>query len=195
MNSQVYGTETPHRNSKGSESEAQSSNAQPHSQSVARSCMCNATASDSSTPDASTTQRSRTPESTFYVCEDFEDVVTTWGRYNTDELVKTSPYYTKIEIGVDPHAKMEFPEMSNVTERTVHAVHPIPRSDLENLGPICMHDLAEQLDQERWDVERDHAMNARIQETLARIDDILEFAFHLYFPGTRMFSGRQPTWL
>jgi hypothetical protein len=53
--------------------------------------------------------------------------------------------------------------------------------------------LGEKLEMERWDVDRGPAFDARLQETLARIDDALEFIFCLQMPGARIYSGRQPT--
>jgi hypothetical protein len=125
--------------------------------------------------------------------EDFEDIVTTWGRYDTPELVRSSPYYTKTVIVTDPGARKQFPEKKDTRSRTIHAVHPIPREDLQDMGPNCLHHLGEQLEKERWDVNRDPKFNARLRETLARMDDALEFVFRVQLPGTRLFSGREPT--
>jgi hypothetical protein len=124
--------------------------------------------------------------------KDFEEVVTLWSGYTTLNLVKQSPFYTKTIIIVDPRAKTQFPEKRDITERVVHAVHPIPREQLQNLGPVCLHNLGAGLEEERWDVDRTPEFNARVQETLARIDDALEFVFRVHSPGTRIFSGRQP---
>jgi hypothetical protein len=128
-----------------------------------------------------------------FVEEDLDNIVTTWGRYNTEELVKSSPYYTKTEIDTDRDAREQFPEKGNVLTRVVHAVHPIPRDALQDMGPRCMHELGEKLEEERWDIDRDPAFDARVQETLARIDDALEFVFRVQMPGTRIVSGRQLT--
>ncbi|KAI4627990.1 hypothetical protein J4E80_002126 [Alternaria sp. BMP 0032] len=125
--------------------------------------------------------------------KDFEEVVTLWSGYTTRDLVVESPFYTKTTIIVDPRAKAQFPEKSEITERVVHAVHPIPRKQLQNLGPVCLHNLGAGLDEERWDVNRSPEFNDRVQETLARIDDALEFIFRVHLPGTRIFSGRQPS--
>ncbi|KAL1799213.1 hypothetical protein ACET3X_003250 [Alternaria dauci] len=124
--------------------------------------------------------------------KDFEDVITLWSQYTTDDLVKSSPFYTKTVIVVDPRAKSQFPEKGDIIERIVHAVHPIPRKQLQNLGPVCLHNLGAKLEEERWDLDRTPEFNARVQETLARVDDALEFIFRVHMPGTRIFSGRQP---
>jgi hypothetical protein len=71
-------------------------------------------------------------------------------------------------------------------ERVVHAVHPIPYEDLEDLGPNCMRQLSERLQDEP---ERDEEFKARIQTTLHRIDDALEFFFRVELPSTRVVSG------
>jgi hypothetical protein len=63
--------------------------------------------------------------------EDFNDIVTTWGRYNTEELVNASPIYTKTEIETDRDAREQFPEKKDILARVVHAVHPIPRDTLQ----------------------------------------------------------------
>ncbi|CAG5160030.1 uncharacterized protein ALTATR162_LOCUS5721 [Alternaria atra] len=124
--------------------------------------------------------------------KDFEEFVTFWSKYTTDDLVKSSPFYTKTTIIVDPRAKGQFPEKSEITERIMHAVHPVPRKQLQNLGPVCLHNLGAKLEEERWDVDRTPQFNARVQETLARVDDALELIFRVHLPGTRVFSGRQP---
>ena len=53
--------------------------------------------------------------------------------------------------------------------------------------------MGEKLEEERWDVDRDPAFDARVEESLARIDDALEFIFRVQMPGARIYSGRQPT--
>ena len=131
------------------------------------------------------------PRFGFYVTEaDFEDVITTWGRYNTPELVKASPFYTKTEIHTDPYARHVLPAKADILTRTVHAVHPIPRRCLREMGPNCLNELGEKLEEERWDVVRDPEFLERLKETLNRIDDEFEFIFRVRFPGSRMFSGR-----
>jgi hypothetical protein len=72
-----------------------------------------------------------------YTEEDFDDVVTTWGRYNTEKLVKSSRFYTKTEIATDWVAGKQIPEKKDIMTRVVHAVHPIPRDTLQWMGPRC----------------------------------------------------------
>ncbi|KAL6155109.1 hypothetical protein ACJQWK_00977 [Exserohilum turcicum] len=192
MNPQSNSADVPYRHLESPQSQAEPSTTLPCDQPAPHSRLHDTTSNASSASTNGSTQQIHTPQTPHFEHGDFEDIVTTWGRYSTEELVKSSPYYTKSTIRIDPYAKLEFPEMEGCTERVVHAVHPIPRSYLEDMGPICMHDLGEKLDQERWDVEGDPATTARIQETLARIDDILEFVFCLHLPGTRTFSGREP---
>jgi hypothetical protein len=124
--------------------------------------------------------------------EDFEDIITTWGRYDTPELVKSALYYTETVIITDSGARKQFSEKKDMWSRTVHAVHSVPREELQDMGPNCLHHLGEQLEEERWDVDRDSKFNARLKETLARIDDALEFVFRVQLPGTRLFSSREP---
>jgi hypothetical protein len=62
--------------------------------------------------------------------KDFEEFVAFWSKYATDDLVKFSPFYTKTTMIVDPRVKGQFPEKSEITERIVHAVHPVPRKQL-----------------------------------------------------------------
>ncbi|ENI07892.1 hypothetical protein COCC4DRAFT_37672 [Bipolaris maydis ATCC 48331] len=121
-----------------------------------------------------------------YAPQDFEDVVIKWGPYTTDDLVKASPHYTKITVDVDPYAKLQFPERWESTERVIHAVHPIPRADLEDLGPNCMRQLGERLKSGRG--ARDAEFEAAVQRTLKRIDDALEFYFCVERPGARVVS-------
>ncbi|KAF1936354.1 hypothetical protein EJ02DRAFT_459616 [Clathrospora elynae] len=128
-----------------------------------------------------------------YTEDDFKDIFATWGRYSTPELVISSPFYTKTVVMTDPAARRKFSENKDILTREVHAVHPVPREELQDMGPNCLHHLGEQLEEERWYLDRDPAFNARLKETLARIDDALEFVFRVQFPGSRLFSSRGPT--
>lgn len=123
-----------------------------------------------------------------YVPQDFEDLVIKWGPYTTDELAKASPHYTKTTVDVDPYAKLQFPEKWGSVERTIHAVHPIPRGDLEDLGPNCVRQLGERLKSGHG--EREAEFEAAVQRTLKRIDDVFEFYFCVERQGARVVSGQ-----
>ena len=74
----------------------------------------------------------------------------------------------------------------------MHFVHSILRKWFQNLVPFCLHILGAELEEERLHVGRTPEFNARVQETLARVDDALELVLRVHMPGTRIFSGRQP---
>jgi hypothetical protein len=80
----------------------------------------------------------------------------------------------------------------------VHAVRNFLRNACETYIEFVkqrsgVRDLGVKLEEERWDIDRNPAFDARVQETLARIDDALEFIFRVQMPGARVYSGRQPT--
>lgn len=87
-----------------------------------------------------------------YTPQDSEELFIKWGPYTIPHLIKASPHYTKTTVDVDPYAKLQFPEKWESTERVIHAVHPIPRAELEDLGPNCVRQLGERL---RGEVEEE----------------------------------------
>ncbi|XP_014558751.1 hypothetical protein COCVIDRAFT_14159 [Bipolaris victoriae FI3] len=87
-----------------------------------------------------------------YTPQDSEELFIKWGPYTIPHLIKASPHYTKITVDVDPYAKLQFPEKWESTERVIHAVHPIPRAELEDLGPNYVRQLGERL---RGEVEEE----------------------------------------
>ncbi|EUC46969.1 hypothetical protein COCMIDRAFT_91275, partial [Bipolaris oryzae ATCC 44560] len=122
-----------------------------------------------------------------YTLQDFEELIIKWGPYTTLDLVKAAPHYTKTTVDVDPYAKLQFPEKWEATERVIHAVHPIPRGELEKLGPNCVRQLGERL--KGGGEGRDEEFEGAMKKTLGRIDDCLEFYFCVERPGARVVSG------
>jgi hypothetical protein len=129
-----------------------------------------------------------------HTAEDFEDVVTTWGTvYTTPELVRSSPFYTQTQIHTDSAARRALPSHTNQLTRVVHATHPIPRTYLHDLGPAGLLSLGEGLEEQRWEAVRDEDFRERVNETLRRIDDMLESGMGVVEPGSRFFNGREPS--
>jgi len=127
-----------------------------------------------------------------YTAADFEDVYTTYATYPTPETIRSSPFYTQTQIHTSPRARIAMPEHTDDLTRVVHASHPIPRATLESFGLTGLQSLGEGLEEQRWDVVRDEEFRERVQETLRRIDDVLEFGWGVQVPGSRLFSGRWP---
>lgn len=129
-----------------------------------------------------------------YTAADFADVTTSWGTiYTTSELVRSSPFYTRTTIRTDSEARRALPAYANQVMRIVHATHPITRTFLAELGAESLLSLGEGLEEERWEAVRDADFRERVNETLERIDDMLETGMRAVEPGSRLFSGRAPS--
>lgn len=152
------------------------------------------TGAESSSP-SSTIPRAPSPDhrrNSHPLPPSFSDIYTLYGPYTTHASISSSPFYTQTEIGIYPLTYIPAAERPDKSTRIVHAAHPIPRATLLELGPWALHDLGCGLEEERWEVVRNEEFKQRVQETLERIDDSLEYGFGTVEIGARYLSGRKP---
>lgn len=108
-----------------------------------------------------------------------QTIITTWGPYTTEEAVKASPFYTKIDIPSNTFSRDL--SGSDATAVTLHAVHPVPRQYLRRLvhDPGCWDMLrfaGEYVDERLFGIKKMDEFTRNMMETLKRINELLKHA-------------------
>jgi len=113
------------------------------------------------------------------------DITTAWGSLTTPEQVQASPYYTRIQIPVNPQLTEAWRINSvekdwtghstcDVSTFTLHAAHPIPMRYLRQLSPPQLRYLGEYLLDDNSEDDRADDLYVKVAQTIVRIDDLLE---------------------